>query len=671
MHSGNFKEILSILGTPISQALKVYAPHLSALKRLEISSLRDLLFYIPRDYKPRIIEPNLDYLSLPAEVVLKVEVITGLAKVRGQLIAQLLCQGRIIDLIFFKRIPEFLRARLKLGQKLTFSGSLSQHKGRLQIIHPQIVHSNFHVQALEPLYPLTYGISNRSIASYALKGIEYAKEQLKELPEWNAIAGKLNLPTFFGAIETVHRPENEEKAKEALKRLAIDELIAYRAQMAGRALKNQGRSFSKGKLLQERVMENLAFTLSASQERAVAEIERDQLKQKQMIRLLQGDVGSGKTLVALLTALNVAHAGMQTAILAPTELLAQQHYRFINSALEGTEIEHCLLTGALSSKEKREALEKIKLGTRIVVGTHALFQKGVEFHSLGYIVVDEQHRFGVGQRLALIDKADTPDVLLLSATPIPRSLALVALGDIPVSKLDSLPQHGQITTLVMPASKRNEIYESIEKVIKRQEKVYWVCPLIEQDEESSIKDIEGAFASISQQFPGKAAMLHGAMEAQLRTKVMEEFCSGKTSILVATTIIETGIDVKSATIIVIENADRFGLAQLHQLRGRVGRNKLPSYCILLYSERSMSATAMRRLGFLKTCKDGFLVAQEDLILRGRGEILGTKQSGKQEFYFADKVQLDEDVLRQIVEMDSRDPFVEGIFKSNSDSFLPA
>lgn len=669
------------LARNVEDTISITKGHIKALNRLGICTLRDLLFYAPKEYKAKKLDPDLLSLQLPADVIItQGKLKSGLKKIGKQFIAQLGTQGKTIDLVFFQKVSAFLNSRFQAGSPIAIEGCLCQYNGLLQIVHPELLLNRCHIFTVEPLYPLTYGLSNKGLIRYISKGIQQAKEAISCIPECNLLAQGLKLPAFFKAIEEIHRPSSESDAKAAFTRLALDELIAHRLCLVRDNKRLKTRSFTKDFNLQSRALENLKIKLSFQQEQAVKEIECDQAEKAQMLRLLQGDVGSGKTVVALLTALNVAAKGMQTAILAPTELLAYQHSKYFELALKGTKIRHCLLTGSLCAQAKKEALNRIASGDHMVIGTHALFQNEVRFKNLGYIIVDEQHRFGVKQRLSLINKADIPDVLLLSATPIPRSLSLTMLGNIKVSKLDCLPDRSQITTLVMPSSQKEAIYDFIERILIKGQKAYWICPTIETQDESSTGGLEAAFEQLNARFPNKAAALHGALDSKLREKAMEEFYCGKAKVLAATTIVETGIDVAEATVMVIEEAERFGLAQLHQLRGRIGRNNLPSYCILLYSSKGMSSTARRRLEFLRRCKDGSLIAQEDLSIRGRGDILGTKQSGKEEFYFACKLELEDSLYDALVSSSNEvqkgteqyDFFTKLIhLKSNSDEFLMA
>ena len=428
------------------------------------------------------------------------------------------------------------------------------------------------------------------------------------------------------------------------------------------------------------ILTKLGFELTPGQQQAINEIQQDQASPMQMMRLLQGDVGSGKTLVALLTMLNVVKCGAQSVLMVPTDLLSAQHYQFFCGALEDTDIKVALLTGKTPTKQRKQIQADLLSGEiNILIGTHALFQEGVEFKDLGYIIIDEQHRFGVEQRLELIKKASHPDVLVMTATPIPRSLTLTMFGDMDVSQLKTKPRNRLpiITTIISNERKLNVI-ASLEKKLRAGEKLYWVCPLVDeshgeatslrghvmdvaisgdphvglcppQDDGRSVQggmrpslpkddtysNVTACFSELNQAYPGQVAMIHGKLKGDLKDQIMQEFKEGNTKILVATTVIEVGIDVPDSSLIIIENAEKFGLAQLHQLRGRVGRGSRQSHCVLMYNPKRLSAMARERLKIMRESNDGFYIAEQDLILRGGGEILGTKQSGEPEFFFAD------------------------------------
>jgi ATP-dependent DNA helicase RecG len=444
-----------------------------------------------------------------------------------------------------------------------------------------------------------------------------------------------------------------------LQKLAERELFANQASLAkirSQEHKSRGRSFCVESedchghnitlAMTGDILRKLGFELTQGQKEVISEIEHDQASGFQMMRLLQGDVGSGKTLVALLTMLNVVNSGAQSALMVPTDLLSLQHYQFFCQALEGMNVRVELLTGKTTAKQKKQIQTDLLEGSiDILIGTHALFQEKVEFKDLGYIIIDEQHRFGVEQRLELIKKASNPDVLVMTATPIPRSLTLTMFGDMDVSQLKTKPRNRlPIITTIISNEKKREVIESLSKKLQTGEKIYWVCPLVDEkdatlegaeDEVIPLSNVTGRFLELENIYSGQVSMIHGKLKGDLKDQIMQEFKESNKSILVATTVIEVGIDVPQASLIIIENAEKFGLAQLHQLRGRVGRGARQSNCLLMYNPKRLSTLGRQRLKIMRESNDGFYIAEQDLILRGGGEILGTKQSGEPEFFFAD------------------------------------
>jgi ATP-dependent DNA helicase RecG len=649
----------------VKSLLHLSEPAQKALKRIKIANLRDLLFYKPIAYNFIKINPDLTKVKngelIQTEVTID-DVLRPSSK-RSPLKIKVSNTTGTIILVFFSKIHPFIFSKLRVGQKYIVTGKVEIFDHSLQISHPEFIFKQNLTTPVMPVYPLTYGIVNKQLYSYIREAIsilenaintkksfsEQKIEERKYIDELLSEIKNLHLIGYSGANYDIER-----NISLNIQKLAERELFANQASLVKiktEEQKRQGRSFPSNHELHKLVLEKLGFELTEGQLKAIKEIEADQFADIQMMRMLQGDVGSGKTLVALLTMLNVVNSGTQTALMTPTDLLSAQHYQFFCSALENTTIKVELLTGKTPVKQQLQLKKDLADGkVDILIGTHALFQKGVEFKDLGYIIIDEQHRFGVEQRLELIKKASHPDVLVMTATPIPRSLTLTMFGDMSVSQLKTKPRNRlPIITSAISSEKRFEVITSLNKKLQLGEKIYWVCPLIDKSDEtlktifseeenpdlSLFSDVSTRFIELDKAYPNQVAMIHGKMKAALKDQVMQEFKNGKVRILVATTVIEVGIDVPDSNLIIIENAEKFGLAQLHQLRGRVGRGSKQSYCLLMYNPKKLSKFARERLKIMRESNDGFYIAEQDLVLRGGGEILGTKQSGEPVFFFAD------------------------------------
>jgi ATP-dependent DNA helicase RecG len=548
-----------------------------------------------------------------------------------------------LSLTYFNGREDYLKKLLPTGERRVVSGRVELYQGEVQMTHPDHVVPVEELDSIlrvEPVYGLTTGLTQRPLQ----KAIAGAVERAPELPEWQdaAYLKKQKWAGWKPSIEQAHGPAEESDLfpmHPALARLAFDELLA--SQLAIALVRHHNRSLpgrtTKGDgALQKRALAALPFQLTPSQIFAIAEIAADMAKGERMVRLLQGDVGSGKTLVAFLAMLTAVEAGAQAALMAPTELLARQHYATVAPLAEAAGVTLALLTGRDGSRQKKQTMQGLADGTiQLVVGTHALVQEDVEFADLALAVVDEQHRFGVHQRMALSSKSHAVDLLVMTATPIPRTLMLAAYGDLDVSKLTEKPAGRQpIDTRTLPLERIGEVADAVGRMVGTGARVYWVCPLIEESEAVDLANAEERHRLLSARFPGKVGLMHGRVKSAEREATMAAFADGRLSILVATTVIEVGVDVPAATVMVIEHAERFGLAQLHQLRGRVGRGTAKSTCLLLYAQ-PLGETAKARLAIMRETEDGFRIAEEDLKLRGHGELLGTRQSGLVDMRLAD------------------------------------
>jgi ATP-dependent DNA helicase RecG len=504
-------------------------------------------------------------------------------------------------------------------------------------------------EAMTPVYPTTAGLSQYQLRTLIERALKHAQERgtLDDtLPP--SVTNPLRLASFASSVKTLHHPPPDaslaslsERTHPAWQRLKFDELLAQQLSMRLAHQARRARAaprLSPGKTLTQKLIKSLPFALTRAQHRAFAEISRDLAQPHPMQRLLQGDVGSGKTIVAALAALQAIENGYQCALMAPTEILAEQHFRKIADQLVPLGISTGWLTGSQSAKERRESKTKITDGSaQLVIGTHALFQEDVEFKKLGLAIIDEQHRFGVGQRLALRQKAKVePHQLMMSATPIPRTLSMSYYADLDVSVIDELPPgRTPIVTKLIADGRRDEIIERIRAACNAGAQAYWVCPLIEESEKLQLQTAIDTYEHLSATFPDLVVgLVHGRMKPAAKADMMARFKAGEIQLLVATTVIEVGVDVPNASLMVIENAERMGLAQLHQLRGRVGRGAVQSTCILLY-QKPLSETARTRLKVIFESQDGFEIARQDLHLRGPGEFLGIRQSGAPMLRFAD------------------------------------
>jgi ATP-dependent DNA helicase RecG len=607
----------------------------------------DLLFHLPTGAIDRRARPKLNEV-LPGQVVtvsVKVEEHRPAPRNRPRAPYRIVTSddtGVTLTLTYFSARPDYLEKLLPEGETRYVSGTAEFYDGMLQMVHPDRVvdEKGFATLPLvEPVYPLTEGLALGNMR----RAMDGALARLPDLPEWQDAAwvSRERLPPFTHALRHLHRPaEPHDIAPEtpAWTRLAYDELLAGQLALAlvrAHMRRQSGRGTASEGRLRARILKALPYALTHSQQKAVDDIVNDLALPQRMLRLLQGDVGSGKTVVALVAAAAVIEAGRQAAFMAPTELLARQHLKTIAPLAEAAGIRVAILTGRERGGERETLLDRLTLGDiDLLIGTHALFQETVAFHDLALAIVDEQHRFGVHQRLALTQKGEAVDVLVLTATPIPRTLVLTYFGDMDVSELREKPAGRQpIDTRTIPLSRLEDVEDAVGRALEAGNRAYWVCPLVEESEKIDLAAAEERFAELRKKFGTAVDLVHGRMKGADKDAAMARFSAGETQLLVATTVIEVGVDVPEATVMVVEHAERFGLAQLHQLRGRIGRGTGHSTCLLLY-KTPLGETAKARLATLRETEDGFRIAEEDLKLRGEGDLLGTRQSGTPGFRVA-------------------------------------
>ena len=644
-----------------------------ALAQLGIEKPKDLLFHLPHSVIDRRRVASVQDLRPP--VVATVEVAVGRhhkPSARGRPYRiDVEDQKSAFQLVFFHAREDWLRRQLPTGSKRVISGKVELFDGVAQIVHPDHIEAPENaaqIPEFEPVYPLTSGVS----ANAMRKAVAAALTRVPKVGEWAdpALVAQESWPDFEVALAAAHAPQSLTDLSpnaRARRRLAYDELFAHQMTLAlarARSKRAKGRATQADGHLRERVLAALPYAPTGAQVRAFREIEADMGAGLRMNRLLQGDVGSGKTLVAMLALLLAVEAGGQGAMMAPTEILARQHFESLGPLAEAAGVRLDVLTGRDKGSARAEKLAALAKGElQILVGTHALFQKDVEFHDLKLAVVDEQHRFGVAQRMEFGAKGQATDLLVMTATPIPRSLALAQYGDMDVSVLDEKPAGRlPVSTALVSLGRLDEVVDHLKKAIAEGRQAYWVCPLVGESEVSDLTAAEDRFAVLRAALgEGQVALVHGQMPVDEKDLAMARFSSGEVPVLVATTVIEVGVNVPNATIMVIERAEHFGLAQLHQLRGRVGRGEGASTCLLLYGT-PLTEGGRRRLEILRETEDGFRIAEEDLAMRGAGDLIGTAQAGLPRFRVAD---LDSQAgLMQLAQTDARnllreDPRLEG------------
>lgn len=654
---------------PCTKLSGVGAKIAEKLQKCGINNVQDLLFHLPFRYQDRThVTPIANLRPHDFAVIEGIIENSDIAySKRPSLLVHVRDGTSQINLRFF-HFTAAQKENLSAGTKIRCFGEVRTGFRGLEMAHPEykrmFTESTIPVdETLTPIYPATEGLNQKTLqnlTTQALQFLESGHFLTELLPD--AILKSLNMPSLHEAIVFIHRPPPDVSLQQlaaglhpAQQRLVFEELLAHRLSM--RKLREKAQSHQAPQLanndeLIQAFLTHLPFKLTNAQLRVNAEIQQDLMQHYPMLRLVQGDVGSGKTLVAAAAMLQAVANGYQTALMAPTDILAEQHYHNFKKWLEPLRITVAWLAGKHKGKAREQTLQSLQAGeANIVVGTHALFQEQVQFKNLALIVVDEQHRFGVHQRLALREKGNHnnqfPHQLIMTATPIPRTLSMTAYADLDVSVIDELPPgRTPVKTVVIPDSKRHEVIERIHQVCADQRQVYWVCPLIEESEILQCQAAEKTYALLQQELPSiRSGLIHGRMKPKEKELIMQQFKDHQFDLLVATSVIEVGVDVPNASLMIIENAERLGLSQLHQLRGRVGRGATASFCVLLY-QAPLSQMAKQRLSIMRENNDGFVIAQKDLELRGPGEVLGTKQTGLIQFRIAD-LKRDQHLLEQI------------------------
>ncbi|HRJ11838.1 MAG TPA: ATP-dependent DNA helicase RecG [Alphaproteobacteria bacterium] len=642
MQKPNLPALIAPLFTEMRYQKSVGPARERMLSRLGVRRRVDVLFHLPHSVIQRKEVLDLFAAREGENIIIMVEVEQIIKPKRRGLPFTVQCVDTSkvpIELVYFNVKGDWIEKLFPLNSKRWIVGKLEMGAARWQILHPENVSPiKPEAFAIEPVYPLTAGLNN----NYVVSLVRQVLQDAPQLPEWHdaALLQQKNWQSWRAALQTIHAPQTQhdlELDAGARDRLAYDEILAQQLAFAlvRRDQKKLPGISMPPKALREKILAALPFQLTEQQEKVITEIDADMAKPERMRRLLQGDVGSGKTIIALLAMLNAVEAGRQAAIMAPTEILARQHAETLGPLLEKLGIKSITLTGRDTGRDRSGIMESIASGkAQLIIGTHSLFQDGAQFKDLGLIVIDEQHRFGVYQRMKITQKSRGMDMLVMTATPIPRTLALTLYGDMDTSRLmEKPPGRKPCDTRLVSLNKLDEVVAAIGRKIAANEQIFWICPLVEKHEVLKLSDAESRAETLEKFFPGQVALVHGQMNKKQLDIAMGAFIRGDAKILVATTVIEVGVNIPAATVMVIEHAERFGLAQLHQLRGRVGRGSGDATCLLLYGT-PLNETAQARLDIMRKSEDGFVIAEKDLELRGTGELMGTRQSGDPEFRLA-------------------------------------
>ena len=649
----------STLFDPIKSLKGIGPKTLQLFEKLCGTKIIDLLLTIPRGLKKREYIKEITDKYLKKEIAIEIIIEKHLPQFNPKMPYKILCKNNNneIEIIFFRGYVKYLKKILPVGEKRIVCGKLGKIENKYQIIHPENISPIEELSYLHgslSLYSLTKGLT----MSFYRKSINQALGKIIDIPEWikEDILKRNNWLSWRKTIELLHKPKNldDKKILELRERLAFDEALSHYIKLLitkEKLKKNICHKIEVDKEIKKKILSKIFFSLTNSQLKVIKEIEDDLNKENPMLRLLQGDVGSGKTIVALLTLANVFKKNIQAALMVPTELLAIQHYNYFSDLFKDTKVNIVLLTSKINSKEKESVQKKIENGkAQIIIGTHAIFQKNINFKDLGYVIIDEQHRFGVHQKFQLSAKGCNPHILVMTATPIPRTLALTMYGNMNISKITEMPSNRKkIETIATSSNKVSKIIKGLDNIIDKKLNAFWVCPLIDESEKLDLTAATNRFEKLKKIFGNNVGIIHGKMDIEEKKEIIDKFKSKEILILVSTTIIEVGIDVPDATVMIIEESNRFGLSQLHQLRGRIGRSDRKSTCVLIYKEKNLNEYSKKRINTIKNTNDGFKIAEEDLKLRGFGEILGTRQSGYQLFKILDPltdIRIMEDALNE-------------------------